>query len=341
MLRDGLNCKARTINERSPSSPSLSATARVRVRQPLRIPAFESVRGVQVEEGTPFARWHDAGTLDLPEEDSAVRMFSDASTSLRAAGYEHYELSNYARKGHECRHNLVYWLGHSYYAFGVGAASFVDGRRFSRPRKLAGWHRYVDSIRGTGGSLEGTAMQRSDANANGETLSPPESPATSSGDGHSPDGVQRNQVASAAPSSNAMPDTSAAAQHACSGYVAGALEPALDGEDRMLESLMLMLRLRCGVDLHWFGATFGADKLSALLAALQPHVDAGRAEVLPLQAGPPAAECVSGVGGRGAEPGARAQQILQQDCGERAVLTDPEGLLLSNSVISDLFAALA
>jgi hypothetical protein len=84
--------------------------------------------------------------LDVPEESESVGMFKAASSTLRNAGFEHYELSNYAKAGHKCRHNQVYWLGHSYYAFGVGAASFLAGRRISRPKTLTAWGRYVDSL---------------------------------------------------------------------------------------------------------------------------------------------------------------------------------------------------
>ena len=49
---------------------------------------------------------------------------------------EHYEISNYAQPGHQCRHNRVYWENRPYYGFGMGAASYVEGKRFTRPRKL-------------------------------------------------------------------------------------------------------------------------------------------------------------------------------------------------------------
>jgi coproporphyrinogen III oxidase-like Fe-S oxidoreductase len=99
-----------------------------------------------VEEGTPFHRWQEAGKLDVPEESEDVGMLTAASSLLTKAGFEHYEISNYAKAGHKSRHNLVYWLGHGYYAFGVGAASFLAGRRMTRPKTLAAWGRYVDSL---------------------------------------------------------------------------------------------------------------------------------------------------------------------------------------------------
>ena len=55
------------------------------------------------------------------------------------AGYEHYEVSNYAAPGHRCRHNEVYWRNEPYYAFGLGSASYLHHRRFSRPRQMVAY----------------------------------------------------------------------------------------------------------------------------------------------------------------------------------------------------------
>lgn len=76
------------------------------------------------------------GHHPLPSEGEAADMYRIASRELRGAGYEHYEVSNYARPGHRCRHNCVYWDGAPYHAFGVGAASFLRGRRLTRPGTL-------------------------------------------------------------------------------------------------------------------------------------------------------------------------------------------------------------
>ena len=73
-------------------------------------------------------------------------MYSEASSVLRAAGYEHYELSNYALPGHRCRHNMTYWTGGEFYAFGLGASSYLGGRRFARPRKMAAYKCEQQSI---------------------------------------------------------------------------------------------------------------------------------------------------------------------------------------------------
>jgi hypothetical protein len=57
------------------------------------------------------------------------------------AGYEHYELSNYALPGHACAHNLTYWQSRPFYGFGLGAASLLGGQRLSRPRAMSQYRR--------------------------------------------------------------------------------------------------------------------------------------------------------------------------------------------------------
>jgi oxygen-independent coproporphyrinogen-3 oxidase len=70
-------------------------------------------------------------------------MYRTASARLLAAGFEHYEISNYARPGHQCRHNRVYWHNQPFYGFGMGAASYLQGLRFSRPRTRANYYHWL------------------------------------------------------------------------------------------------------------------------------------------------------------------------------------------------------
>ena len=66
-------------------------------------------------------------------------MYAAAIDTLAAAGFEHYEVSNFARPGHRCRHNEIYWAGGGYYAAGPGAARFVAGRREMNHRSTTTW----------------------------------------------------------------------------------------------------------------------------------------------------------------------------------------------------------
>jgi oxygen-independent coproporphyrinogen-3 oxidase len=83
-----------------------------------------------VEEGTPLSRWVAAGRVPEPDPDLAADMYELAETMLEQSGFHHYEISNWARPGFECRHNLVYWRNGQYLGFGAGAHSHRDGRRW-------------------------------------------------------------------------------------------------------------------------------------------------------------------------------------------------------------------
>lgn len=98
-------------------------------------PAHLSCYDLVLEPQTPFGKRYAPGDRPLPSDELAATMYRRAVASLTAGGWEHYEISNYAKPGFQCRHNRVYWQNQPYYAMGMGAASFVDNRRFSRPRK--------------------------------------------------------------------------------------------------------------------------------------------------------------------------------------------------------------
>ena len=113
-------------------------------------PKHISSYDLQVEENTPFGRLYRPGAAPLPSDEDAARMYGMASGMLRGAGYGHYELSSYALrepgKDHRCVHNGVYWDGGGYYAFGMGAASYVGGVRVVRPRAFKGYMGWVDAF---------------------------------------------------------------------------------------------------------------------------------------------------------------------------------------------------
>jgi oxygen-independent coproporphyrinogen-3 oxidase len=94
-------------------------------------PEHVSLYGLIVEEKTEFGRRHAAGRLPLPDEDSVAEMYELTLDRLAATGYHQYEISNFALPGHECRHNRVYWRNEPYLGFGISAASFMEGLRWS------------------------------------------------------------------------------------------------------------------------------------------------------------------------------------------------------------------
>jgi len=94
-------------------------------------PDHLSLYGLTIEYNTRFNRLNRRGMLDLPAEDVQVEMYEAAMDLCAAAGLEHYEISNFAKPGRECQHNLCYWRNEEYAAYGPGAVGFVNGTRFT------------------------------------------------------------------------------------------------------------------------------------------------------------------------------------------------------------------
>ncbi len=108
-------------------------------------PTHISIYDLTIEPGTAFGRYYKGGTHPLPTDETTVKMYRMAQQILTSAGYEHYEISNYAQLGHQCRHNRVYWQNRPYYGFGMGAASYIEGKRFTRPRKTKEYYQWVEA----------------------------------------------------------------------------------------------------------------------------------------------------------------------------------------------------
>ncbi|MBE9036924.1 radical SAM family heme chaperone HemW [aff. Roholtiella sp. LEGE 12411] len=108
-------------------------------------PTHISIYDLTIEPGTAFGRYYKPGDNPLPTDETTVQMYQMAQQVLTSAGYEHYEISNYAQPGHQCQHNRVYWENRPYYSFGMGAASYVDGKRFTRPRKTKEYYQWVQA----------------------------------------------------------------------------------------------------------------------------------------------------------------------------------------------------
>ena len=83
-----------------------------------------------VEEGTKFARKVERGELEMPPDDETAEKYLAIDSALHEAGFQWYELSNWAKPGGECRHNINYWNGAQWWGVGPGAHSFVDNRRW-------------------------------------------------------------------------------------------------------------------------------------------------------------------------------------------------------------------
>ena len=103
-------------------------------------PEHISAYSLIVEEGTPFA----ARKLNLPDEDTEYNMYEATAQILKEYGFEQYEISNYARKGRECRHNVGYWTRQDYLGFGLGASSLYGKERFANTTDMK---KYLENSR--------------------------------------------------------------------------------------------------------------------------------------------------------------------------------------------------
>ena len=104
-------------------------------------PEHLSVYGLKIEEGTPF--WDARDSLPLPDEDTEYTMYMQCVEHLAARGYEQYEISNFARPGFRCRHNLKYWTCGEYIGLGAAAHSDFGGERFAAVRDA---NVYIDGL---------------------------------------------------------------------------------------------------------------------------------------------------------------------------------------------------
>jgi oxygen-independent coproporphyrinogen III oxidase len=95
---------------------------------------------LDLEEGTSLARQVEGGRVTLPDDDLVAELYTSAIDRFAEAGFAQYEISNFARPGEECRHNLRYWRREEYFGFGIGAHSFAGDRRFANTRDI---HRYI------------------------------------------------------------------------------------------------------------------------------------------------------------------------------------------------------
>jgi oxygen-independent coproporphyrinogen-3 oxidase len=106
-------------------------------------PGHVSAYALTVEPGTPLGRAVAAGERAAPDDDHQATQYEVADERLSAAGLPWYEVSNWARPGEECRHNLLYWQGGDYTAIGCAAHGFTGGRRWWNVRTP---ERYVEAV---------------------------------------------------------------------------------------------------------------------------------------------------------------------------------------------------
>jgi oxygen-independent coproporphyrinogen-3 oxidase len=106
-------------------------------------PEHLSLYALTVEEGTPLARWVASGAIPAPDDDLAAEMYEWAEEALAEAGYVHYEISNWARPGLACQHNLIYWRNEPYLGLGAAAHSWWNRERRANARHPA---EYIQAV---------------------------------------------------------------------------------------------------------------------------------------------------------------------------------------------------
>lgn len=126
--------------------------------QPKHISCYDLV----LEDITVFGKKYQAGNYPLPPDDIAAKMYCLASEILQKAGYIHYEISNYALDNFQCKHNQVYWHNQPYYGFGMGAASYTNNQRFTRPRTRKEYFKWVNELETNQGRINISYLSKTD-----------------------------------------------------------------------------------------------------------------------------------------------------------------------------------
>jgi oxygen-independent coproporphyrinogen-3 oxidase len=125
-------------------------------------PSHVSLYGLTVHERTPLARWRDRGDVAEATEDTYASEFLRAHDALSSAGFDHYEVSNYARPGARSRHNASYWSGEPWIGIGPAAHEF-DGSR--RRWNVAPYAQWVERLRARQDPIEGEELLSSENRA--------------------------------------------------------------------------------------------------------------------------------------------------------------------------------
>ena len=103
-----------------------------------------SIYDLTIEPETVFGRKHKKGHLKIPIESVAQKIDLETNRYLKSRGFSRYEISSYSLPGHTSRHNRMYWSGCGWWGFGMGATSSPWGKRFSRPRTITGYKKWVE-----------------------------------------------------------------------------------------------------------------------------------------------------------------------------------------------------
>lgn len=113
-----------------------------------------SVYALTVEPSTPYAAWHARDPAAFPDDDAVADMLADADARLTREGFEHYEISNFARPGHRCEHNVGYWRQRDCIAYGMSAAGYEGGTRYRNERDYDAYCSAIEADRSPRAEIE-------------------------------------------------------------------------------------------------------------------------------------------------------------------------------------------
>lgn len=106
-------------------------------------PEHVSCYGLVFEQGTPLTKLRDQGAVHEVDDEEELEQYQLVCRTLRDAGYHHYEISNFAKPGFECRHNVLYWNGGEYIGCGPAAHGHWEGRRYANVRSVGDYSRLL------------------------------------------------------------------------------------------------------------------------------------------------------------------------------------------------------
>lgn len=112
---------------------------------------------LQIEDNTPLKKMVESETVILPTDEESVEIYEKTAEFLNKNGFYRYEVSNFAKKGYESKHNFKYWTGEDYIGFGLSAHSYMDGRRWSNANNFKGYYqgeKPLDEVLSNGQKIE-------------------------------------------------------------------------------------------------------------------------------------------------------------------------------------------
>jgi coproporphyrinogen III oxidase-like Fe-S oxidoreductase len=278
-----------------------------------------SVYDLQIEEKSAFGRWgYVSGSFPLPSEEISQQMYLTAVDILKNEGkFHHYEVSNYARgeNKYESRHNQKYWQMENVLGFGMGASSYLNGIRYTRPGKLKDYYDWIISIEKNEIKLEEfIGIQRKTKKEKEISFLtsvissmniplPAVENVDSVASGKRTDGQKDNDDIK---------------------HLYESAEEDGKFKHDLLERTMLALRTAKGLDLEMIATEYGDDTVDNILKSVQPFID-NKSVLFEGQD----KETISKIDNR---PSISRRRILR--------LHDPKGFILSNDIISSIFVNL-